>query len=501
LLDEFCTVSRVGARVPVSCAKTPDRAITAGMTLPSGFEEAWSLLRSGRTVEAEVRATATLAEVCSARAAGSAAWLEAHRAAAAILVGMRQHERARGVLREALAAEPTEDGRPAHVACVEELGSLCFVLGDLEEAKQLGREAVELAPAGTLELASALEARGRTALADDAALASECFVAARRLKGDAASRARLRILEHAARLSHEADADLDLGGITDVHAAIDAALEGCEAAMDGRYDAAIWLVLLDQLRRCVPSEDAVDLVAAIANLAHATGRADACVEARRWLVETYEALANAPRMLDATMGLAYAQGEVGAHEEAEATYRRALAMAKAPLQRSTVLRNLGLYLAERGRRDEADALLREAVEVAGQAWGGGGETVGRALVARGIFLQHGGALEQAAALLEAALEALEPAHPDALPARSHLQAIREDASCGCGRGAEALDAALDELVRRKLPPDLLETIRYQEDGGVDVKLARAPSDEEVAHLDRVVRHAVAEIRRRILESR
>src|SRR5262249_25697904 len=143
--------------------------------------------------------------------------------------------------------------------------------------------------------------------------------------------------------------------------------------------------------------------------------------------------------LNAAQGLALALADAGQIDAAEAAYRDALRRADAlgsPAARSQVLRNHGLLLADQDRRPRAGGLLREAVLVGLSC--GDPEMLSRARIALGIFRQHGGQLDGAKAILTEALNGIDPAHPDAITARSHLDAVLSGSSCGCGDQGKAV---------------------------------------------------------------
>lgn len=199
---------------------------------------------------------------------------------------------------------------------------------------------------------------------------------------------------------------------------------------------------------------------------------------------------------DQALSLAY--DAAGRADDSEAALRRALDRARSlgdPGRVAGVLRNLGIFLAHRDRRDEAEPIFREAIERSRQA--GEAEPIGRALVALGILLQHAGRFDEAHVLLEEAIGHLPTGHPDAFSARSHLTAIADGQSCGCGDTSGALDAILREMVVPHVPPGLLESIHAEPSGNLQVKLAREPTRAEMETLNRVIERARIEIRRRI----
>jgi tetratricopeptide (TPR) repeat protein len=268
------------------------------------------------------------------------------------------------------------------------------------------------------------------------------------------------------------------------------------------------LGVLTELQECVvrrrgPEESwLVNIVAAISSAARAAGDHEARREALRWLVDCQQTRGDAPQMINALLGLGLAEDEAGMADAADASYRRALEAADQlgdPHVRTTVARNYGLFLAEHGRRDEAQVMLERALLLARET--GDVPAVGKALVACGIFRQHEGQLDAARALLQEAIERLEPSHPDALFARSHLQAIDSGGSCGCGDMGAAIGEALKAMVLEQCPPGLVDRLEVvldeQSEPRFEVSLAREPQPGEATQLERVIHQATAELRQRI----
>jgi tetratricopeptide (TPR) repeat protein len=205
--------------------------------------------------------------------------------------------------------------------------------------------------------------------------------------------------------------------------------------------------------------------------------------------------------LQAVQGLALALSESGRHEQAEAAYRDALQRAEAQgdaLSRSQVLRNFGLFLSENERKAEAEQLLREAVVVAETT--PDAEMLSRGRIALGIFLQHAGRLDEAQGLLVAALKGIDPAHVDAVCARSHLDAVASGSACGCGDRGKALAEACREFILQRVPPNLLSDVTVEltdNDFQVGVHLDHEPTEEQLEQVERVIRHALDEFRKRL----
>ena len=95
---------------------------------------------------------------------------------------------------------------------------------------------------------------------------------------------------------------------------------------------------------------------------------------------------------------------------------------------------------------------------------------------------------------------LEPAHPDAISCRSHLQAAESGHACGCGDTNAALEEAFREFVMARLPAGLLNKLDVTlKDGSfvVGVHVNRPPTPDEVQRVNRAMESASQEFRRRI----
>lgn len=203
---------------------------------------------------------------------------------------------------------------------------------------------------------------------------------------------------------------------------------------------------------------------------------------------------NARLALDAELGIALCHDKDGDEASATAGYERALAMARelrSPDALSKTARNAGLYFV-RWNPDRGLSLLREAQAVEGAPL----EDKARAGVALGIQLQHRELLADARPILARALTLLDPMHPDAICGRSHLQAIEEQQSCGCGDTRAEIHAQVERLVRKRLPDGLLDRLEFEPDN-VNIHVTRPLSESETRLVADTVDLAMAELRRRI----
>lgn len=262
-------------------------------------------------------------------------------------------------------------------------------------------------------------------------------------------------------------------------------------AIGGLLDLIAWLRFLRGDRH--PS-----LIPALARLSDTRRLADDLAGAAEDL-QSVIAIAQEAEDIDtairAWQGLALLEDAAGNIDAAGATYEEALKQARSfgdPARISQVLRNYGLFLSQQGRDEEAGPILRDAVETARA--GRDDDRLGQALVALGIFLQHAENLDEARALLEEAIEHLSPADASVLMARSHLDAIQNRRSCGCGDMDGAIGQTILEMIRPDLPPDLLTGLTYTPEDGVQVQLAREPRPEEMESLTRAIDHAMHRLR-------
>ena len=106
--------------------------------------------------------------------------------------------------------------------------------------------------------------------------------------------------------------------------------------------------------------------------------------------------------------------------------------------------------------------------------------------------------------VEAGLASLDVAHPDAVVGRSHLGAIIAGRVCGCGDLQGAIAGAFREFVLSRLPQDLLARLEVtiaNENFDINVELRRAPTEDELEQLNRVVEGATAEFRHRMTSAK
>ncbi|WP_349338196.1 tetratricopeptide repeat protein [Plantactinospora sp. B6F1] len=265
------------------------------------------------------------------------------------------------------------------------------------------------------------------------------------------------------------------------------------------------LVAALEERLGIDHQATLNALSALANLGRDLGDQAGRVDAIERVLASYDRQGREEEALMAALGLAMAQDDAGDAEAALRTYGSAHARAERigrPELLSQVLRNWGLALKEAGRVDLAEQRLTEAVRQARR--GTDYDMVGRACVALGLFLQHEARLSEARTVLEEGLAVLDPVHPDAIVGRSHLGAVLDGRTCGCGDMAGTIADAFRDFVITRLPADLLDRLDVaivDGDFKIDVGLRREPTESELARLNDVFQTAHAEFRHRLGEPR
>jgi len=363
------------------------------------------------------------------------------------------------------------DDDPSYAQGLEALADALLARGKAEEALRLVDRAIRIYRAHEHErLASCLALRAHVVKAAGGP-GTESFDSLDQLPGATL----LALIEECARRGQSGDPALTLSVLRDLRAAMERSF--------GDQDPRLLVVLTH-----------------VANTARLAGDHQARLEAAEWVVQRWQQEGDEGEVVHALQGLGLAQSEAGQVEAAERSYRAAIEKASGlddPRLSSVALRNAGLFLAEVARRTDAAELLQAAVEAGRRS--GDDETCGRALTAWGVFLQHGGEPGGAQPPLEEALRLLPAAHPDALLARSHLEALATGGPCGCDLG-RVIAEAVRQALHAELEAGLVEEVRVElVEGGppqVAVATARKPSDAEAELMTRVVNRTVNEVLRR-----
>jgi len=491
----------------------PGKPAAVGQAKPT-FEEAEALLKSGDPVAALTKAREASEAVRRDSGASSPSYAAALFRQAVIQIGANDLASAA----ESLATASKIPGRDLQskkdrLTYFMNLGELLLRLGRLEEAERVLRE--------SLQEREALYGTAHAGYAYGLQPLAEVLFAA----GKANSA--LPLIEQSRRILEPEEHQLlpqtlaDRGFIIKAAQGTSApAFEGFEKRRaevrseivrqaSGRWtlgDPKATVAALAELReRClktpsVDPEGMVVLTSALVNACRNAGDHETRVQGLQWLIRDCETRGQEPEAIHLLQGLAMAYGEAGKPEQAVKSYQEAVERAKKAkhgVSLSNALRNYGLYLSEQQRRSEAAPLLEAALS-AGKSCGEP-EVHGEAAAAYGIFLQHDKALEKAAPLLREAVELMPPAHPHALMARNHLNALEKSGSCGCGDMDEAISQNLKRMIEKKAPAGLIKELRIRLVPGhgpsVDVDYAREASPEERAQLDIVIKHAVSEMQK------
>jgi tetratricopeptide (TPR) repeat protein len=160
------------------------------------------------------------------------------------------------------------------------------------------------------------------------------------------------------------------------------------------------------------------------------GSPEAQREAIRRDIDVHDRQGRPRKAAQAVLDLALAQSDAGHQDEALASYcdavDRADRLGDFVLQ-AEVRRDYGLLLADLDQGQEAEKQLRLAVVFA--SFVRDEETLGHAQVAQGVFLlKHRCEPEAGKRLLREALQRLDADDPDAICARSHLDALKRPPS-------------------------------------------------------------------------
>ncbi|WP_433089464.1 tetratricopeptide repeat protein [Dactylosporangium sp. CA-052675] len=483
---------------------------------PTPFDAAVALLQDGRLVEAEAIMVREANAVAARHGAGSPQWASAQCDLGNVLLNADQLGRAVECFRAAVSVSPRDFPglHKDHLTYRSNLGLALRLAGRLDEAEAELRAGLAAREAfygrehpgyafGLEPLAELLLSRG--ALPAARAAAEEMVANLWRNGHDRVAVAlalRAEIVRAAdPRAEAFADADRLPGPVLEQLAlAVRRRIETGEPRM---YAGLVRdLVRLLEARLGPDHRATLNALSSLANLGRDCGDQAGRVEAIQRVLAAYDRQGDAEAALMAAMGLALAHGEAGETEAGlrayAAAHDRAVRVGR-PEPVSQVLRNWGLALQEAERFSEAEPCLRDAVRIA--RTGADPELLGRARIALGLFLQHRNRLGEARTVIEEGLAVLDPVHPDALVGRSHLGAVLEGRTCGCGDMPGTVAEAFRAFVLSKLPPDLLEDLRVRvEDGDfkIEVNLRREPSPAELERLNGVVQSAYAEFRRRLV---
>jgi tetratricopeptide (TPR) repeat protein len=485
------------------------------VTMPTPVEVAFALLREGRFGDAEDLMTRELRAVTAEHGAGSPAWASAQCDLGHVLLNADQVDRAIECYRHAASASPRDhESHKDQLTYRLNLGMALRMAGRLDEAEAELRQGVQerLAFYGREHAGYAF---GLEPLAD-LLLQRGAVVAARQVVDEAVDNLWRNGHERVATALALQAAIVAAGGtdeplFTNLHQLPDPVVEQIAQSVIGRLDhrdpasKRLLTVLVTALETRLGTDHQATLnaLSVLANLGRDLGDQSGRIDAIERVLASYDRQGRAEEALMASLGLAMAQTDAGDDEAALRTYALAYPRAQRigrPELQSQVLRNWGLALKDSGHPAAAEQRLAEAVTQARR--GADHEMVGRACVALGLFLQHEGRLPEARTVLEEGLTVMDPVHPDALVGRSHLGAVLEGRTCGCGDLPATLADAFREFVLTRLPPDLLARLDVaivDHDFSINVELRRDPTEAELDRLNNVFQSALAEFRHRLGE--
>jgi tetratricopeptide (TPR) repeat protein len=474
---------------------------------------AFALLREGRLIDAEDLMTRELQTVTAKHGRGSPAWASVQCDLGNVLLNADQLDRAIECYRHAASAPAREhESRKDQLTYRLNLGMALRMAGRLDEAEaELRRGAEErLAFYGQEHAGYAF---GLEPLAD-LLLQRGDVRQARKVVDEAVDNLWRNGHEQVAAVLALRAAIVLAGGtdeppFLDLRQLPDQVVEQVARSVIQRLDHGdpaskhilTALIAALEARLGVDHQATLGALSVLANLGRDLGDQSGRVEVIERVLASYDRQGRAEEALMASLGLAMAQSDADDAEAALRTYASAYARAERigrPELQSQVLRNWGLALKEAGRVGPAEQRLAEAVTQARR--GADHETVGRAGVALGLLLQHEGRLPEARTVLEEGLAVMDPVHPDAIIGRSHLGAVMDGRTCGCGDLPDTIADAFREFVVTRLPADLLARLDVaiaDDDFQINVELRREPTEAELERLNGVFQSAHAEFRRRL----
>lgn len=240
--------------------------------------------------------------------------------------------------------------------------------------------------------------------------------------------------------------------------------------------------------------DSATLAAALGTLAGLSGSVGDVagqIDAIDRAIEIYRTRKEDGFAIQALQGRALALAEAGDDRNAEADYSAALDQATQaasfPLM-SQLARNIGRFLSDRNRLDEASEFYQKAIDWAREA--SHPEMTGKALVAWGLFLAHEGENTGAKRVLDEALDLLPPHDNHATAARDHLEAMEHGKACVCLDPVQVRARKLRQKVLQTLPPRTARSVEISMESGefhLELDLVRPLSPAEQAQLEHVLR--------------
>ena len=483
--------------------------------MSAAMERAVEMLQSGDAIEAENIMRRAVDETIAKTGESSVQAAHAHWELGSVMTGLQRLPEAADAMRKAVAINVPDDHQATRdrLTYIMSLGQLLHQLDELDEAEQVLREGLELRESfyerdhpgygfGLEPLAEVVLSQGQP----EAALAMieeviDIFWAAGHPRVATAFPLRGEILK---RLDCD---DPPFEGIEELPEPIlcemaEAAWNRVDAA-DPAISAAVIRDLLDVVapRLGDDHDTVISLNSAFANLNAEVGGAEGRIEALEKVIASYESRGEFANAGAARLGLALALSDGGDIDGAVQTYHRIAeefgpqADSPEPSLRAAALRNLGLLLSDEQRNGEAEQAMRDALDAAPHD----SEQLSKTSIALGIFLQHEGRLNEALPFLESGVAQADPAAPDSICARSHLEALRENRSCSCGDMGAAVETAFRQFVLERLPDGLIKDLSVElgEDGWKIQIDAEELAEEERELLGRTIRQAQVEFQSRL----
>jgi tetratricopeptide (TPR) repeat protein len=476
----------------------------------SHLQSALDALRNGKSAEAEALVAAGVKEATEKHGAESHEVASAEFDLAKILVSMNELSKAAAALQRA-AAIPAVDGQPLKMRLdyLTNYGEVLARMGQFQEAQRAHEESLtareklygkntEGYAVGEAPLAEVLLALNQLEQAEQT-IESSLAVLWKAGRPQVIPLASLRAVIRSARYGDERP-------LLEPFEALPPQLQvelikACLSRLQ-RDNPKHSLNVLEELRERIEDAEAhvetlPQVIAAYSNIAAAAGAHEQRISALEWLREHFEKANDKNQTLEASLAIALAKDAAndldGSLLEFDATVKRAEPLGHAV--RARVLRNYGVFLSRKNKKEEADKILAEAM-IASEA-SGEQEGLGSTLVAQGVHFHHTERSAEAKPLLERAVAVLSEKHPDSLYASGHLTAMEKGQPCGCNDPRTAVARTIAALVQPHLPKGLLTglSVKSLENLSLEVALSRQPTKEEQDLLSRALNQAIAVLRR------
>lgn len=474
------------------------------------LEQALEALKGGNAQQAETILNAAIKEAQEKHGQESPEYASAEFDLAKILVSIGQLPKAAEALRRA-ANVPAKEGQPQKMRLdyLTNLGEVLARMGQMDEALKVHEESLaerekafgktsEGYAYGQAPLAEVLLAKGDIDAAErniEAALAILWKAGRPQVVPFAALRAAIRSAKYA-------DERPLLEPFDALPPQLQVELIKICLARTQRDNPKYSLHVLEELKERIEdsenhSEALPQVVATYSNIAAAVGNHEARISSLQWLRKHLEENDDKPQALEVSVGLGLARDAAGdlegAMKEFEESIKRAEPMGHAT--RARVLRNYGVFLSRKNKKEDADKILVQAV--AASEASGEQEGLGSSLVAQAVHFHHTERFEDAKPIFTRAVSVLPEKHPDSQYAKMHLAAIEKSQPCGCNDPKTALARTIAALVQPHLPKGLLTglSVKSLDNLNLEVALSRQPTPEEQEQLSRALNNAIATLKR------